>query len=400
LTADRPDRGPTGRLTRDGITRTGYLVLVTWGWFLYGFGALLPQLGRDQEISRTVTGLHSVMMASGALLAGALAVPMVRALRRRGVLRLGGLLVLTGSLTLVLGGAWTPVTLLAALIVGTGGALLVNTATSALSDHHQEHGAAALSEGNALAAASGLLAPLLVGAGVAAGLTWRPAVLVTVPLVLGMLLMLHRQPRESLALDQQLPPRQGRPARLPPAAWPAAGMVVACVGVEFCLTNWSAELLRERTGLAAGPAAAGVSAVIVGMTLGRVVTGRLALRHSSRRLLLAAIGLSLVGCAWTWLAAAPWAALLGLFVTGTGLAAHYPLGASVLFATAPGQRDQAVGVLSIGVGLAAGAGPFALGALADLSSTHTAFLVVPALLVVAAVLLLQSARMNRSIRAT
>lgn len=40
-----------------------------------------------------------------------------------------------------------------------------------------------------------------------------------------------------------------------------------------------------------------------------------------------------------------------------------------------------------------GAGPSALGALADASSTHLAFLVVPGLLLVAVVLLLASTRM-------
>jgi predicted MFS family arabinose efflux permease len=385
-----PGDGPPG-LQRDGITATGYLVLAAWGWFLYGFGALLPQLGRDQGISRTVTGVHSVMLAVGALLAGVFAIPLVRALRRRGVLRLGGGLVLVGTGLLTAGGAWTAVTLIAALIAGTGGSLLVNTATTTMSDHHRPQGAAALAEGNALAASCGLLSPLLVGAGVAAGLTWRPAVLITVPLVLAMLLLLRRQPGRS-ALDQQLPPRQGRRAALPAAVWPAAGVLVACVGVEFCLGSWSAELLREQVGLSAGAAAAGVSAVIAGMTLGRVVTGRLALRHSARRLLLAAILIALVGWTGTWLAVVPAAALAGLFVTGVGVGAHYPLSASIALSAAPGQHDQAVGILSIGVGLAAGAGPFALGALADASSTHRAFLVVPVLLLVAAVLLLASSR--------
>ena len=392
---DPPGERPSG-LSRDGITATGYLVLSTWGWFLYGFGALLPQLGRDQGITRTVTGLHSVMMAVGALLAGVFAVPLVRALRRRGVLRLGGALVLLGTTVLVIGGTWTAITLVALLIAGTGGSLLVNTAMTTMSDHHHEHGAAALAEANAFAASCGLIAPLLVGAGIATGLSWRPAILVTVPLVLAMLWLLRRQPQPSAALDQQLPPRQHRSTSLPAAVWPAAGMLVACVGVEFCLTNWSAELLREQVGLSAGAAAAGVSAVIGGMTLGRVFTGRLALRFQPRRLLLVAITVSLVGWSGTWLAAAPWTALLGLAVTGAGMGAQYPVGAAIVFALAPGQRDQAAGVLSIGVGLAAGGGPFALGALADATSTHQAFLVVPVLLLTAVVLLLQSARLNRT----
>ena len=58
----------------------------------------------------------------------------------------------------------------------------------------------------------------------------------------------------------------------------------------------------------------------------------------------------------------------------------------------PGLGDRVAGMLSIGIGLSSGAGPFALGALADATSTHTAFLVVPVLMAVALALLLLSPR--------
>ena len=86
----------------------------TWGWFLYGFGALLPQLGDDQGISRTLTSMHSVALATGGLIAGLSAVPLVRALRRRGVFLLGCSLAATGCVMLAAGGAWTAATLVAA----------------------------------------------------------------------------------------------------------------------------------------------------------------------------------------------------------------------------------------------------------------------------------------------
>lgn len=385
---ERSRRKPSAaRLSRDGVTASGYLALGTWGWFLYGFGALLPQLGRDQGISRSLTGLHSVALATGGLIAGLCAVPLVRAMHRRGVLRLGGGLVIVGCLLLAAGGGNTWASLAAVLIAGTGGSLTVNTVNPALTDHHQEHGAAALSEGNAFAASCGLVAPLVVGAGMSIGLTWRPAVLLTIPLAITMIVVLSRQPLGSLAFDTQLPPRPARPTPLPPAFWPAAGMLVACVGVEFCMTNWSADLLREQVGLSAGWAAAGVSAVITGMTLGRLGAGRLALRYPPRRLLLIAIGLAALGWACTWLSLTPSAALAGLFLTGVGIAGHYPIGAAIVFAAATDNRDQASGVLSIGIGVAAGGSPFVLGALADATSTHTAFLVVPLLLTVAVLLL-------------
>jgi predicted MFS family arabinose efflux permease len=345
------------RLHRDGVTGLGYLSLATFGWFLYGYGALLPQLGRDQGISRTVTSLHSVTLAVGALVAGMAGVTLVRALRRRGVMALGA-------------------------------GLLMNAAVPALSEHHGFEGPAAISEANAVAAATGLVAPLVVGAGIALGLTWRPAVLVTLLLTTAVIIVLRRLPRDNVALDAVLPPRDGPRVPLPRAFWPALIVVLLCVSVEFSTAAWSADLLRQRTGLSAGAAAAGVSAVIAGMTVGRAAVGQLALRHPPRRLLAGAILLAAAGWAVTWTATSAPLALAGLLITGVGIAGHFPMGASLVLAAAGShQRDRAIGVQSMGIGVASGAGPFALGALADATSTHTAFLVVPVLLALALLML-------------
>ena len=49
-----------------------------------------------------------------------------------------------------------------------------------------------------------------------------------------------------------------------------------------------------------------------------------------------------------------------------------------------GRPDRGAGRVSFAAGLASGAAPFALGALADRTGTHTAFLLVPVLLAGAA----------------
>jgi predicted MFS family arabinose efflux permease len=325
---------------------------------------------------------------------------MVRRLRRRGVIRLASAVVAFGCTAFALGGAYTPVTMVAILVTGIGGSLLVSSANPLLDDHHgahgSGHGAAALAEGNAIGSACGLVAPLLVGAGLAAGLTWRPAILLTVPLAAAAWLMAGRQPAGVVALDDPGGITSGTPAPLPGAFWAVFGMLVALVGVEFCMSAWSAELLRTRTGMSSGAAAAGVAAIVAGMTLGRVLTGRVALHRPARPLLLAAILVCLAGWAITWVSTSPLPALVGLGVTGLGMAAHYPLGASLAMDGAAGQRDRASGLLSIGVGLSAGAGPFAIGALSDATSTHTAFLVVPVLLAAGLGLLLVAGHQART----
>jgi len=371
-------------IVRDHVTAAGYVVLGTWAWFLYGFGAILPLLRAEEGISHSVLGLHSLALASGGLVSGILAVPLVRRVRRRGCFAIGAGLVCAG--VGLLSALHAPaLTILAAGVTGIGGSMLVNTAVPALSDHHGGGGgAAAISEGNAFAAGIGLLAPTAVGASVGLGWSWRPAALLVVPLAAALLLLVRRIPLGTPAVDGAAGDRTAAgDGALPALARILLLMVVLCVGIEFCCTAWSADLLRQRTGVSQGVASGGVTAVVAGMAVGRLIVGRLALRHSSRRLLLGALALTAVGWVITWVPTQPVVVIAGLAVIGLGIAAHYPLGAALLYAAAPGQADRVTGRMSLGIAVAAGGAPFALGAVADATSTHTAFLAVP-LLVAAA----------------
>ena len=69
------------------------------------------------------------------------------------------------------------------------------------------------------------------------------------------------------------------------------------------------------------------------------------------------------------------------------MALHFPLGVSRSLEAAAGQTDVASGRIAIGAGLAIGLAPFVLGALTDAVGVVWAFLVVPALLAAAALLL-------------
>ena len=383
---------PPVRLHRDEVTHAGYAVLATWAWFLYGFGSLLPLLRIEEGISRTVTGLHSVFLAAGAVLSGTLTVPLVRALRRRGTARLGLTLVAAGATALSLSHSpWT--SLPAVLVVGTGGSLLVNSSNPTLSDHHGPAAAAALSEGNAVAAVVGLLAPMAVWAGVEAGWGWRPAMLVVIPLTLLVGRLLARVPLNTPALDTVLYRHRRDRTRLPPAFWLLAGVVVLGVGIEFVCTAWSADLLRTRTGLSPGTASAAVAAVVGGMAVGRLLVGRLALRLPARGLLFVVLATALLGWSITWPATTPWIAVAGLAVTGLGISGLYPLGMSLVLGCVPGQGDRATSRISLGIGLSSGLSPFLVGAVADRSSTHAAFVVVPALVGLAIALLIVARRL-------
>ncbi|MBN1171398.1 MAG: hypothetical protein JXA67_04420, partial [Micromonosporaceae bacterium] len=82
----------------------------------------------------------------------------------------------------------------------------------------------------------------------------------------------------------------------------------------------------------------------------------------------------------------------GLVVCGFGIAVHFPLGMALAIDHSDGQADLATARSAYAFGFAFGVAPFLLAAIADQIDPHTAFLLVPVFLAVAAVAILPIAR--------
>jgi fucose permease len=370
---------------RDRLTWSIYSYLALWGWFLYSFGPSVPLIREEQGTSRAVAGLHGTALAVGALLAAGLTVPVTRRIGRRGVLLLGTGIVVVG-VTLLVAGRWTPWTIAASAVVGTGGSLALNTTSAVLSVHHDEAGPAAISEANGVGAGVGVLAPVALGGSIAIGLTWRGSLGLAIPLALLAFVLLARAPRQPALLGGP-PPAASHAGRLPLRFWPALGLLMCCVAVEFCTTYWTGDLLHERSGVSPRVGAALVSVVIVGMAVGRALASRLTRLASLDPLLAGTVAVAATGWLIMWLSTDVRIAAAGLLVTGRGLALQFPLSISRLMAVSAGRLDAATGWASLGAGLASGIAPFALGALADHVGPHRGFLLVPCLLALALVML-------------
>lgn len=382
----------TDGLSRDRLTWLVYLHLAVYGWFLYGFTPAVPLLRDDQGTSNGVSGLHGTALAAGAVVAGLVGQQVIARVGRGGALRLGLAALCAGVLLFTLSPA-LPGTLVGALVAGTGGSLVVNVHSPVLTDHHELAGPAAIGEANALAAATGILSPLVLGAATATVIGWRGGLLVTVVLAAVVLALGARTSVPAGSLPATGSTALGAPAgRLPRPYWAAWTVLVLCISVEFSMTIWSSDLLRSRVGFGAGAAAGGVTAIVAGMTAGRFTGSRLALAVAPDRLLLAALLVTGGGFAVFWSATVGWLSLAGLVVTGLGIAMQFPLGIARAIAASGGRPDAATSRASLGAGLAIGLGPFVLGALADHLGTHRAFLLVPALLAAAAAVLLVSTR--------
>jgi predicted MFS family arabinose efflux permease len=375
------------RLQRDRLTWLTYLQLGSYGYFLYGFGPTLSLLRDEQGVSRSVAGLHGTSLALGSLLSALVVAPLVVRYGRTAVVW-AGLAGLCAGVAVYTSTTALPATLLGIFVGAFGGSFVVVSSAPVLSDHHGESGPSAISEANAVAAGVGTLAPLVVGASVGVGLGWRPALLLLVPVVLVLALLGRgvRAPRPPAPADSSAPA-----GRLPRRYWVSWAVVTAGIAVEFCLVLWTADVLRERVGLSPGPAAAGLTALVAGMCAGRVIGGRLALRWPVDTLLYGAIAVTATGFTALWLTDLAAVALLALLVCGLGIAVFYPLGIARAIEASEGRPDHASARAGLGAALASGAGPFALGALADVAGLHLALLVVPGLLLVAAVGLRSSA---------
>jgi predicted MFS family arabinose efflux permease len=384
------------RLNRDRTTLLIYAQLAVWGYFLYGFGPAVPLLRDEQGVSAALAGLHGTGLAVGIVFGGLLFTYLARRIGRGPTIWVG-----MGGVVFVVGLLWVarplPLTIAAAVIASTCGSLIVNGVNVALSDYHGPAAPAAISEANAAAAFTGLLAPLVVGGSVALGLGWRPALTVVIALVAAVALVAYglriRVPRRPPAGAPV--PAADRP-RLPLPYWIAWTLMAACASIEVCLSLWAVDVLRTHAGLSSGAAAAAISGILVGMFLGRLVGGRFALRVPPVRLLLIALGVSFLGFALFWTSTAGWLAVAGLFIAGLGNSVHYPLAISMALGAARGQEDRAAGFSSYAIAVGFGVAPFALGWISDQVGPHRAFLILPGFIFAAVALTVWLGRATRA----
>ena len=157
-------------------------------------------------------------------------------------------------------------------------------------------------------------------------------------------------------------------------------MLVLGVAVEWCVIYWGADFLENNTGLLTSQAASAMSLFFLGMLAGRVLGSLLARRRPVNWLLLAAVIIATLGFPLFWLTGVSWLAVVGLFVTGLGVANLYPISLAAATAVAPHRASTISARLVLGGGSAVLITPILLGWLADQTSIGQAFGVVAALL--------------------
>jgi len=363
------------------------------GFWLNGLGAVLPQLQRELHTSRGAVGVYPSMFALGLVGVGVLAPSLRGAGRRHAVF--AAALVAMGAGAAMLSAALAPaLSLLGALTMGTGAALIVALVPAFGTDVRGSGAGVLLARANSLSSAAGLLAPLLVAGAIAVGAGWQTGYL-TVPLLAVLALMLALRART-------LPDASSIPANPRSASRSAAAglwiSLLLAVSVEFCMVFWAASYFHDHLRLGTATATALAGAFLVGMALGRASVDPVTrITHTTDATILLAIAVALAGFSVYWVAGAPWLATVGLGFTGLGVALLYPLTVARYVAASPHDSTRASSRAALASGLAIGVAPFVLALISDGVGLHRAYLLVP---VLCALLIVNSLRTRAVLRAT
>ncbi len=363
---------------RDRSTWLAYLLLAFYGYFLNVFGPITPFLKAELKLSYTLSSLHFTAFAIGILLVGLFGHLLTERIGRWQALWLAAFGISLSAL-LLLAGRSALLTIGASFCMGLVGSLILVIVPAVLSDQYGELRAVALSEANVVASLVAASAPLMVGWSARLPGGWRVALAAA---ALAPLLMWLGY--RGVTLPQPTTGGEDAPAArqpLPALFWVYWVALVLGVSVEFCMIFWSADYLENSLGMQKVAAAQSVSVFFVAMIVGRLVASRLVQRFSVQRVVIGSVLVAGVGFWLFWTAGTAVMGVLGLFVTGLGVAGLYPLLLSLAISVAKNDTVRAGARASLASGTAILALPLVLGRLADLVGIRLAYSIVGVLLI-------------------
>ncbi|MFM8700045.1 MAG: MFS transporter [Hyphomicrobiales bacterium] len=358
---------------RDRVTWGSYVMLALLTLQVTLIGPIMPFLRAEMELSYAEGALHTSVFAIGMMAAGFICGPIERKLGRKAAVALSALSLALGFSCIVL--APVPImSILAAGFMGLIGSMIVVYVPLILSDVHGERRSQAFAESNLFSYLGALAAPLLVWAAASTG-GWRGVGLVAWFIVIGSAIAFR-----GVSLRDSRSTSRASSARLGKAYWAYWTLLGLSVGIEFCFGVWSASFLEKVGGFARDNAVLGSIGFAVGMLSGRIAGTVLIRRVGEFRLALMSLCLTLIGFFIFWLSPMAWLTLLGLIVTGLGIANLYATVMTLALAAAPDAQNRAAARISMATGSAIIFTPLVLGALADNFGLFLGYLIVPLLI--------------------
>ncbi|WP_141578421.1 sugar MFS transporter [Actinomadura sp. WMMA1423] len=182
------------------------------GYLLTALGAILPELREERGLPRTEAALYPSAFALGLVVVGLAGHRAAQWLGRSAIPV--ALTALVGGAALLAASGGRLGTAAGALVLGLGGAGLVQLVPAALRAAHHGDGTIQIGEANAVSSAASVLSPILIGAALAHGLGWRTA-FAAPPLLAAALLLLLARPSRIPTPAMDAPPHLESPRNAP-----------------------------------------------------------------------------------------------------------------------------------------------------------------------------------------
>ncbi|HYO48794.1 MAG TPA: MFS transporter [Chloroflexia bacterium] len=315
-------------------------------------GVLLPSIQGAFSIDKSTVSILFLFGTAGYLMAAFSSGLLVERLGTRLFLTLGGCAFVLGS-----AGVWValsfPVMLVSFLALAFGVGVIdagLNTYVAGLPNN-----TGLLNYLHACYGLGALIGPIVASAFLALSIAWTAVYLLwaitSLVIALGLCLAFRGLGR---VRHTQGDGKQGRNVLLSAldlrVVWLAAIFLLLYVGGEMSLGSWTYSLFTEERAFAPLIAGWTVSGFWMGLTLGRLLLGRVATRIGDHNLIQLCLAGTIVGLVMVWLSPFQPIAAIGLWLTGFSLGPIFPTAIAIM------SRMVAPRVLPSAIGFAASAG--------------------------------------------
>lgn len=364
---------------RDSYFWTIALQTFAVNFFLGGFGPAQPLLRADQHTSLTIAGLHGTAMGFASICAGLLNPHLAHRFGRDNTAWLG-LGIFSIGIAVIVFSPPVQITILGSLIAGFGTSTVINNFVTSLNKHYGKSAPFAVMQANGIGSMGYIFGTLTIGT--IANLNrshWRLGLLVILPIVAYLYFI-----RRDKSLSEHVPGEHGpQKGKLSIKYWIAWVGFVAVISSEFATSFWAAALVRDRTNASPAISTLAIVALGSGMAIGRWYGAQTLKNFEPDTQLKIFIATQFLGFGILWFSHNLTLSITAILIVGLGISSQFALSSIRLIGLSDGRPDLAIGKSSMAAGLAIGGAPFALGVLGDHLGISRAYMLVPALILIA-----------------
>lgn len=298
------------------------------GMFVFGIvmtvlGSILPSLIDRFGVDKAAAGSSITLLSVGILLGSLVFGPVVDRYGFKGMLTACTLLVLLALEALAFAPSFDLLRV-AVFFVGFGGGVINGGTNALVSDISVEGRSAGLSVLGVFFGLGAFGVPFLLGFLLDTYSYSILTALVGVPVLLALFYFAAvRFP--SPKQPQGFPIARGAKLARDPALLLIGAILFLQSGIEITTGGWTTTYFEEELAVGAGDAAFALSLFWVGMALTRLILGRMLKRRDPAPVLRICLAVALVGSILMIATTSPWLAYPGIFLTGAGLAAGFPI---------------------------------------------------------------------------